>query len=112
MCAREPNLFNYELAIAGGGLAGLVTAALVAQDGRPVILFEQAGDLGGRAATQVRRGISFNLGPHALYVSGRAFRLLRELRVPFTGRVLSPGRSAISEPRRNADHGVPAAIRS
>jgi phytoene dehydrogenase-like protein len=112
MCAREPNLFDYKLAIVGGGLAGLVAAALVAQNGRRVILVAQAGDLGGRAATQVRRGISFNLGPPALYVSGRAFRLLRELRVPLTGRVPSPGRSAISEPRRNADYGVPAAIRS
>jgi protoporphyrinogen oxidase len=68
---------------------------MVAQNGRRVILFEQANDLGGRAATHFRHGISFNLGPHALYVWGRAFRLLQELRVPFTGRVPSPGQSRL-----------------
>jgi hypothetical protein len=55
-----------DLVVVGGGLAGLSVAA---QAGRSVTVFEQAADVGGRAATQVSEGISFNLGPHALYFS-------------------------------------------
>ena len=68
---------------------------LVAQAGRSVILFEQAGEVGGRAATQVRQGISFNLGPHALYFLGHAFRLLRELRRTVHGTGSQPGKSRL-----------------
>ncbi len=71
--------FDPDLVVVGGGLAGLSSAALVAQEGRSVVIFEQAGDVGGRAATQVREGVSFNLGAHALYILGHAFKLLREL---------------------------------
>ena len=70
-------------------------AALVARAGRKVIVLEKAGHLGGRAATQVRDGIHWNLGPHALYCHGHAFRLLKELGVPFTGRIPSPGRGLL-----------------
>jgi phytoene dehydrogenase-like protein len=83
------------LVVVGGGLAGLFAAALVAKAGRSVCVFEQASEVGGRAATQVRQGISFNLGPHALYFLGSAFKLLRELDVPFTGRVPNPGKSRL-----------------
>ncbi|MDB5306126.1 MAG: crtN [Gemmataceae bacterium] len=79
--------------VVGGGLAGLTAAALVARAGRSVVVLERAGGLGGRAATHVRDGINFNLGAHALYCHGHAFPLLTGLRVPFTGRVPSPGRS-------------------
>ena len=74
-----------DLLAVGGGLAGLSVTALVAQSGRSVTVFEQASEVGGRAATQVRHGISFNLGPHALYFSGHAYTLLRELGVPLQG---------------------------
>jgi phytoene dehydrogenase-like protein len=84
-----------DLIVVGGGLAGLCAAALVARAGRKVIVLEKAGHLGGRAATQVRDGIHWNLGPHALYCHGHAFRLFTELGVPFTGRFPSPGRSLL-----------------
>ena len=84
-----------DLIVVGGGLAGLCAAALVARAGRKVIVLEKAGHLGGRAATQVRDGIHWNLGPHALYCHGHAFRLLTELGVPFTGRIPSPGRGLL-----------------
>ncbi len=87
--------FDLDLVVVGGGLAGLSSAALVAQKGRSVMVFEQAGDVGGRAATQVREGVSFNLGAHALYFLGHAFKLLRELEVPFTGAPPSPGQSRL-----------------
>jgi phytoene dehydrogenase-like protein len=84
-----------DLIVVGGGLAGLTAAALVARAGRSVVVLEQAGQLGGRAATHVHQGAHFNLGAHALYCRGRAFRLFTDLRVPFTGRFPNPGRSLL-----------------
>ncbi len=95
MYLSEGTSVDLDLAVVGGGLAGLSAAALVAQAGRSVVIFEQASDIGGRAVTQVRQGISFNLGPHALYFLGDAFKLLGELGVSFTGRVPSPGKSRL-----------------
>lgn len=71
--------------IVGGGLAGLTAANFLARAGREVLLFEKSQALGGRAATSDKNGILFNLGPHALYRSGQACRILRELGVPFSG---------------------------
>src|SRR5262245_23481285 len=82
-----------DVVIVGGGLAGLSAAAIVARAGRSVVVLEQASSLGGRARTQERAGARFNLGAHALYCHGHAFRLLRNLGVPFTGRFPSPGRA-------------------
>src|SRR5262249_41206966 len=74
-----------DLIVVGGGLAGLATATRVARAVRGVTVLEMASELGGRAITHVQQGVQFNLGPHALYCRGRAFRLFQELRVPFTG---------------------------
>lgn len=74
-----------DLVVVGGGLAGLMAAALVARTGRKVVLLERSGRPGGRAITRAEGGIHFNLGPHALYCGGHAFRLLRELEIPFAG---------------------------
>ena len=51
-----PLLIDADLIVVGGGLAGLSAAALVAQAGRSVIVLEQSGQLGGRAATQFVMG--------------------------------------------------------
>ncbi len=74
-----------DLIVVGGGLSGLMTAALVARTGRKVLILERAGRPGGRAITRVERGVHFNLGAHALYCRGQAFRLLRELDIRFSG---------------------------
>lgn len=84
-----------DLIVVGGGVAGLTAAAMVARAGRSVVLLEQAGHLGGRAATHVRNRAHLNLGAHALYCHGHTFRLLRDLRVPFTGNFPSPGRALL-----------------
>ncbi len=77
--------FQSDAIVVGGGLAGLITANLVARSGRSVTVLERSSELGGRAATHVDRDIHFNLGPHALYCRGRAFRLFQELGIPFAG---------------------------
>jgi hypothetical protein len=72
--------------VVGGGLAGLTAANALAGPGRRVTLFEQSSHLGGRARTQVDRGYLLNLGPHALYRAGRAFRTLTDWTIPFSGK--------------------------
>jgi phytoene dehydrogenase-like protein len=84
-----------DVIVVGGGLAGLSAAALLARAGRSVVVLEQAGHLGGRAATHVRDAVHWNLGPHALYCGGHAFLLLRDLGVPFAGRFPNPGRGLL-----------------
>jgi phytoene dehydrogenase-like protein len=82
-----------DLIVVGGGMAGLTAGAVVARAGRSVVLLEQASHLGGRAATHVRNRAHLNLGAHALYRHGHAFRLLRDLRVPFSGAIPNGGRA-------------------
>lgn len=71
--------------IVGGGLAGLAAAAFLARAGRSVVLFEKSRALGGRAATHVKGGFHFNLGPHALFLGGAGARIQGELGVEFPG---------------------------
>lgn len=70
---------GYDTVVVGGGLAGLVTANLVADQGRSVAVMEARRRLGGRATTDERAGHRFNLGPHALYCTGPGMAVLRRL---------------------------------
>jgi phytoene dehydrogenase-like protein len=81
----------YDAVVIGGGLAGHLAAVKLAKAGRSVALLEQSKRLGGRAGTTSKEGVQFNLGPHALYCHGHAFRLLQELEIPFRGRVPNAG---------------------
>jgi phytoene dehydrogenase-like protein len=81
MSERRP----VDVAVVGGGLSGLAAAALVAQAGKSVALFEKAPEVGGRAATHERAGFAMNLGPHALYRGGAGMRVLRRLGVEVRG---------------------------
>jgi phytoene dehydrogenase-like protein len=78
---------NDELAVVGGGLAGLTAAIVMARAGQRVRLFERSASLGGRATTTEERGFELNLGPHALYRAGRGMAVLRELGVEVSGRI-------------------------
>ena len=71
--------------VVGGGLAGLAASIYLARAGKSVTIFERRRYLGGRAITHLRRGFRFNLGPHALYRTGGAARVFRELGVPVRG---------------------------
>ena len=85
---------HFDLAVVGGGLAGLVAAATAARAGRSVVLFDRASTLGGRARTRTDGGFAFNIGPHALYKSGHTLRILRDLGVEPRG----------AEPRLHGAH--------
>jgi phytoene dehydrogenase-like protein len=77
--SRAPQ--RVDVAVVGGGLAGLTAAATAARTGRSVALFDGAATLGGRARTREDRGFAFNIGPHAFYREGDSLRILRDLGV-------------------------------
>jgi phytoene dehydrogenase-like protein len=76
----------FNVAIIGGGLAGLTAACYLARRGADVTLFEQAPSLGGRAATQRFGGYRLNRGIHALYCGGAASSVLADLGITYTGK--------------------------
>ena len=51
------------VAIVGGGIAGLATAALLAREGHAVTLLEQNATVGGRAGSWEHDGFRFDTGP-------------------------------------------------
>lgn len=56
-----------DVVIIGGGMAGLATGALLAKQGRRVVVLEKGNQPGGRAYTYEDRGFTLNYGPHAMY---------------------------------------------
>ena len=75
----------FDVAVIGGGLAGLTAATYAARAGRSVVVFEKSPQAGGRASTQNVEGFYFNQGPHALYRGGHGIPVLRELGVSYEG---------------------------
>lgn len=94
--------------VVGGGLAGLTAAAFLARAGRNVRLLESAGEVGGRAVTQVKGGFHFNLGPHALYVEGAARLSMNDLGVEVRGSL--PPSSGLWAVRGGSLHILPAGV--
>jgi phytoene dehydrogenase-like protein len=76
-----------DIIVVGGGLAGLISATLIARGGRSVTLLERSSTLGGRGVTNKLGEFEFNLGPHAVYKKGALARVLREIGVEYTGKV-------------------------
>lgn len=59
-----------QVAVVGGGLAGLSAALYLAKNNIAVTVFEKSSAPGGRAKTTVKDGYYMNIGPHAFYKGG------------------------------------------
>lgn len=86
---------TYDVAVIGGGLAGLIAAIDLAKAGKSVVVLEKAHNFGGRAITVKKKGALFNLGGHALYLGGEAYSILQEMGVKLEGGSPSTKFSAI-----------------
>ena len=86
---------NFDLIIIGGGLAGLASAIYAARAGLSVRLLEKASHPGGRAISTQNHGVTFNVGPHALYRGSFAEKTLRDLGVNFSGKAPGAGSYAL-----------------
>lgn len=76
---------DYDIAILGGGLAGLAAALYAARAGHSVAVFEKGPHAGGRATTHETDGFYFNQGPHAVYRAGEGRQVLGELGITYAG---------------------------
>uniref|UniRef100_I2Q7J6 Protoporphyrinogen oxidase n=1 Tax=Desulfovibrio sp. U5L TaxID=596152 RepID=I2Q7J6_9BACT len=56
--------------IVGAGVAGLACAVALAEAGRPVVVLEKEGQVGGLLRSRVLDGVTFDLGPHVLFLDG------------------------------------------
>jgi phytoene dehydrogenase-like protein len=74
-----------DVAVVGGGVAGLIAAHDTSRMGLATVLFEAAPTLGGRAKTRAEEGFHFNQGPHALYVDGEFNKALSSMGVDVPG---------------------------
>ena len=59
-----------DVVIIGGGMSGLTTGALLAKQGKRVVVLEKGNQPGGRAYTYEDKGFTLNYGPHAMYTPG------------------------------------------
>jgi len=73
-----------DIAVIGGGLAGLTAAATATRGGATTLVLE-AHQPGGRARTTERDGFLWNLGGHALYLGGPGAAALASVGVTPTG---------------------------
>ncbi|WHY31458.1 phytoene desaturase family protein [Bacillus wiedmannii] len=80
---------TFDVAIVGGGLAGLTASIYLAKAGRKVIVLEKSSRFGGRGMTINKNGICMNLGAHALYRGGAAFLTFNELGMNLPGGIPS-----------------------
>lgn len=106
-----------ELIVAGGGLAGLVAARRLADDGHEVTLYEEREELGGRVRSRDVNGFTCDRGFQVLFDAYPAVR--EELDLDALGlRAFSPGgvicrpgqRSTLSDPFRDPTSLIESAL--
>jgi 15-cis-phytoene desaturase len=73
-----------DVVVIGGGVSGLATAALIAHEGKRVVVLEKGNQPGGRAYTYTDKGFTLNYGAHAMYnpVTGFLGQILNKLGRP------------------------------
>ncbi len=102
-----------EVAVVGGGLAGLAAATILGRAGRAAVVFEKASHPGGRAVTTRSGPFSFNLGPHAVYEAGAGKQVLCRLGIePRGGVVTGNGAQGLRRGRLAPLPSTPASLAS
>ncbi|MCH5584529.1 FAD-dependent oxidoreductase [Shimazuella sp. AN120528] len=86
---------QFDVAVIGGGMAGLVAAIDLAQAGKSVVLLEKAGQFGGRAVSAKKNGAIFDLGGHALIRGGATEEIFQDLGIKMEGGSPTPGGSIL-----------------
>ncbi|MEY8351264.1 FAD-dependent oxidoreductase [Bacillus cereus] len=100
---------TFDVAIIGGGLAGLTASIYLAREGKKVVVLEKSNRLGGRAMTTNKNGVRMNLGAHALYRGGEALSTFEELRINIPGGIPSTSAHGIW---KNDVYTIPTDFRS
>ncbi|WP_435195594.1 NAD(P)/FAD-dependent oxidoreductase [Natronomonas sp. EA1] len=106
-----------DVAIVGGGLAGLVAARRLAERGERVTLFEERDELGGRVRSTHENGYTFDRGFQVLFTAYPSVRDELDLDA-LDMRYFSPGatiarpnhRSTLSDPLREPSALVPTLL--
>ncbi|MGG0275816.1 phytoene desaturase family protein [Bacillus rhizoplanae] len=100
---------KFDVAIIGGGFAGLTAALFLAKEGKKVVVLEKSDRYGGRSMTINKNGVLMNLGAHALYKGGEAMKIFDELGITIKGNEPSTGAHVIW---KNEVYQVPMGLRS
>jgi len=95
-----------EISIIGGGIAGLVAAITVAEQGEPAVIYEASPKLGGRARTE-DGDYRPNLGAHALYHGAFSEWMTAQGLCP---ELAPPRKSAFKIARNDRVHRLPLAL--
>ena len=112
MSSSDTGTTPLETVIIGGGIAGLATAALLAQEGHSVTVLERGSRVGGRAGSHSRDGFRFDTGPSWYLMPGvfdHYFAMLgTSTEEQLDLRLLDPGYRVFSEP--GADGALPEPV--
>jgi phytoene dehydrogenase-like protein len=103
MTMNESKDKTKDVAIIGGGLAGLTAVVYLARNGKNVTLIEKSSEFGGRARTTVKDGFYFNQGAHALYADGIGLKILDELKIKYNGKKVDPDKYYIKKKEKCID---------
>src|SRR5262249_15074230 len=101
----KEKVIGSNVAVVGGGLAGLTAANFLARAGFNVRLFEKSSATRGGGRKDLEHGFHFKPGPPAPEARGAAVWSLRELGVKFQGR--PPATSGGFAIDRGAKHTLP-----
>ena len=70
---------SYDVIVIGSGLGGLCTAAILAKEGKKVLILERHGTIGGFTQTFTRKGYEWDVGVHYVGDVNKKFSALRDI---------------------------------